>query len=358
MVGFLGGPYGWSPGLGLGVGLVAGLVAGRGARGGGSPAWIAPLRWRQLFSRSSLMTALTAGLAGGLVFGLLFGLLLELEDAPMAGLKLGVAIGLALGLVTGLVTGLGESAVGSPARMALLQLRQMISASSLMAGLAAGLVTALAFGFYLELGAGFGLGIGLRLALGWAAVDGLTVGFLVWLVFGLGTVLSTGLTRPEVTDTSPLTPLASWRRDKTSSLVAGLAGGLTAGLLLGLISGLVLGTESGSGIGLGSALVQGLSFGLAIGLPAGLMFGLAHSETWAVSLAFVQLARRQRTPVRLMRFLEDARERQVLRTVGPVYQFRHARLQDRLASQASTTTRPDHSRGAFEEAHHRPGPGR
>jgi hypothetical protein len=31
--------------------------------------------------------------------------------------------------------------------------------------------------------------------------------------------------------------------------------------------------------------------------------------------------------------LEDARDRNVLRTVGPVYQFRHARLQDRLAGQ-------------------------
>jgi hypothetical protein len=34
-----------------------------------------------------------------------------------------------------------------------------------------------------------------------------------------------------------------------------------------------------------------------------------------------------------MRFLEDARSRGVLRTVGPVCQFRHARLQDRLAVQ-------------------------
>jgi hypothetical protein len=32
-----------------------------------------------------------------------------------------------------------------------------------------------------------------------------------------------------------------------------------------------------------------------------------------------------------IRFLEDARERSVLRTVGSVYQFRHARLQDQLA---------------------------
>ena len=38
-----------------------------------------------------------------------------------------------------------------------------------------------------------------------------------------------------------------------------------------------------------------------------------------------------------MRFLEDARSRSVLRTVGPVYQFRHALLQDRLAVQEPAT---------------------
>ncbi len=38
-----------------------------------------------------------------------------------------------------------------------------------------------------------------------------------------------------------------------------------------------------------------------------------------------------------MRFLQDARSRSVLRTVGPAYQFRHARLQDRLAAQESAT---------------------
>jgi hypothetical protein len=42
-----------------------------------------------------------------------------------------------------------------------------------------------------------------------------------------------------------------------------------------------------------------------------------------------------------MRFLEDAHDRNVLRTVGPVYQFRHARLQDRLVGQ----DRPPGARG-------------
>jgi hypothetical protein len=76
-------------------------------------------------------------------------------------------------------------------------------------------------------------------------------------------------------------------------------------------------------------------------LVVGLVGGLAYPKTWAASLAFAQLARRWRTPLRLMRFLEDARKRDVLRTVGPVYQFRHARLQDRLAAQARTAPRQD-----------------
>jgi hypothetical protein len=77
--------------------------------------------------------------------------------------------------------------------------------------------------------------------------------------------------------------------------------------------------------------------GLTGGLVAGLTSGLVYPQSWSSSLAFVQLAASDRTPVRLMRFLEDARSRSVLRTVGPVYQFRHARLQDRLAAQESVT---------------------
>ena len=68
-----------------------------------------------------------------------------------------------------------------------------------------------------------------------------------------------------------------------------------------------------------------------------LVFGLVFPRTWTVALAFAQLAMRWHTPVRLLRFLDDARERDVLRTVGPVYQFRHARLQDRLAQQATAS---------------------
>jgi hypothetical protein len=74
-------------------------------------------------------------------------------------------------------------------------------------------------------------------------------------------------------------------------------------------------------------------FGLASGL-AGLGVGVAltYPAIWLTTLAWRQLRRCGHVPaVSLMPFLEDARERGVLRTVGGVYQFRHATLQDQLA---------------------------
>jgi hypothetical protein len=43
-----------------------------------------------------------------------------------------------------------------------------------------------------------------------------------------------------------------------------------------------------------------------------------------------------RLPWRLMTFLQEAHRRGVLRQAGAVYQFRHARLQERLASQTDS----------------------
>lgn len=78
---------------------------------------------------------------------------------------------------------------------------------------------------------------------------------------------------------------------------------------------------------------------LGIGLPAGLSVGLTAVIVGSyVSGAFRLLisqvilrAQGREVPLRMLRFLEDARERHLLRTVGPVYQFRHGRLQERLA---------------------------
>ena len=104
--------------------------------------------------------------------------------------------------------------------------------------------------------------------------------------------------------------------------------GVVFGISVGLGLGFILGTRHVLG------LVPGLGYGLLFGVVFGLVWGLSFALTWTASLAFAQLTLRWHTPARLLHFLEDARQRDVLRTVGPIYQFRHARLQDRLGGRA------------------------
>ncbi|GAA4889175.1 hypothetical protein GCM10023222_56130 [Saccharopolyspora cebuensis] len=66
-----------------------------------------------------------------------------------------------------------------------------------------------------------------------------------------------------------------------------------------------------------------------IGATIGTGF-LLDSAWWNFVVARLWLWLRGRLPLRLMRFLDDGRERQVFRQSGTVYQFRHARLHDRL----------------------------
>ena len=136
---------------------------------------------------------------------------------------------------------------------------------------------------------------------------------------------------------SPLTPLTSWRSDRTFSIVRGLFGGFVIALALGLAFGLAVEAALGQAYALLAGLVVALIYVLLGVVFGGLVVGPVTSVTWTASLAFTQFAVRWHTPIRLMRFLEDAHKRGVLRTVGPIYQFRHARLQDRLAEQTIGT---------------------
>jgi hypothetical protein len=207
-----------------------------------------------------------------------------------------------------------------PAGRAPLRWRHLLNRNSLVPGLIYALIGG-------TLCAVFGLAI--RLAAGQIATFAAGVG----IGAGLAGALAAGLSRSVADDASPLTPHISWRRDQAFGLAVGLMLGLGLSLGVGLGLGLTFafgleGTPApGQVTGLVLALVWLLVFGLA--------FGLVFPRTWTASLTFAQLAMRWHTPVRLLRFLDDARQRDVLRTVGPVYQFRHARLQDRLALQAT-----------------------
>jgi hypothetical protein len=129
-----------------------------------------------------------------------------------------------------------------------------------------------------------------------------------------------GLTYPVADVNNPVDPITCWRRDRKFGLVFGFMVGLALVLILGFMSALV---PSGHM----SMPIIGLIMGIAFGLEK----ALKCSVTWPTVLAFVQLRCANEGPLRMFRFLEDARHRQILRIAGPVYQFRHARLQKRLA---------------------------
>ena len=134
---------------------------------------------------------------------------------------------------------------------------------------------------------------------------------------------------PDVT-ANPLTPKASWRSAMLKAVVSAP--------LLAILFGFAVG---GFVVALAdnpfkvSTLEAGGFLGLVVAVAAIPACALTATPTWPTSLTFVQLRFTQHTPLRLMRFFEDAHERGVLRTVGPVYQFRHVRLRDRLAERAS-----------------------
>jgi hypothetical protein len=243
--------------------------------------------------------------------GLVFGLIFSLGDMPVFGLVGGAVFACLYAFA---------DRNKSPVRRAPLRWRHLLSRSSLVAGLQYALVGGVLCGL---VGAAFRFGPG--------PTAGLVAG--VGAGVGLAGAFAAGLSQPGADDASPLTPRASWRRDQTFGLVAGLMLGL--GLSLGLDLGIGLILALGLGGWHATRLVWVLVWLLVYGLAFGLVFGLAFPQTWTVSLAFAQLAMRWHTPARLLRFVEDARQRDVLRTVGPVYQFRHARLQDRLARQAA-----------------------
>lgn len=97
-------------------------------------------------------------------------------------------------------------------------------------------------------------------------------------------------------------------------------------------------------IWIGAAIESSNNSGASWGQPGGyaplLMFPMlgavvgtafvVDSAWWNFVVARLWLGIRGRLPLRLMRFLEDGRERQVFRQSGTMYQFRHARLHDRL----------------------------
>ncbi|QGK70310.1 hypothetical protein GIY23_12950 [Allosaccharopolyspora coralli] len=147
------------------------------------------------------------------------------------------------------------------------------------------------------------------------------------LVVGLGAAFAAGLGRPG-TDTNVHGPRDTRQQDRAAGLAIALTTWLALVLALGLGDGLASDAVP--------VLVYLLNAGFAFTAAIAFTVWFTVTQTWPMLVSQIILALRRRTPWRLMRFLEDARTRHVLRTVGPVYQFRHAKLQDRLARRHQT----------------------
>lgn len=222
------------------------------------------------------------------------------------------------------------------------------------------------------------------------ALSGTATGLLVGVAFGIvvGAVggLIFGFSSDADLEQGPVNPASVWRSDAryvllhTVGPLTACAFGSAAALALAIDQGNFGGAwlwsiALGGSVGLATALtgilplylnlktlshlgpivaaaavmLQGMArvtdffplqeLGSWLSIVAGVVLGLSISglNLWApspwlaLSVLSERLARGEGTPRDLMRFLADAQRRGVLRSVGGVYQFRHATLQDRLA---------------------------
>jgi hypothetical protein len=292
--------------LGVPLGLLFGLVL----------SWVFALNGPGAGLVSGLGSGLPVGLGSGLfgmefalAFGVTFGLVgvvVGWLHGLMIGLG-GLVVGLASGVLVGLVIGFAGGHRDAPAYIDLrLHGRIRALCRKLAVGMLGGVFGGLLAGLWSGLRAGLAVGLrhGLLIGLG---------GLLAGLAFGLiGFAASPSIAR------RASCPTESHRGDRALTILASS--------VLGLVAGLVFGVTAGP--------VAGLLFGLVTGLVIAPVVTNTRWSTFAV--AALWLGARGRLPLSLMDFLEDAYRLGLLRIVGPVYQFRHAALQDHLAPPGET----------------------
>jgi hypothetical protein len=287
----------------------------------------------------------TRGLLLGLPAALVFFLTGMLAGGPVVGAIYGAGTAVAGYLTNGLGSRCEPRHVeirfrGSGARFA----RRF--AIGIVLGVALGLGWSLSAGLVLLLALVFGAGIGLHVWLDSPAeVDrvagpalNLRQDRLAACAFALSYAMSLGLfygIANTFTEQQRFLPVLGGSFDLALALAGGLAGALMGRFTFGRLGGAVYAVAG--------AAMGGMVFEPAGRLPAGLLLGglfalgtvlmVLPGRAWGVFVSCrLLLATRGKVPWRLMAFLDDAHQRGVLRQAGAVYQFRHARLQDRLVS--------------------------
>ncbi|HEY1178408.1 MAG TPA: hypothetical protein VGF17_19810, partial [Phytomonospora sp.] len=159
--------------------------------------------------------------------------------------------------------------------------------------------------------------------IGAGVFGGLLLGVAVWalacLVHGLNVPVDPG---------EAASPVALLRVDRGAVLGQGLLAGLCGAVVIGPVVWLEFDVFYGLAVvDIGLLLVLTL-----VALPCVVVaWALVFSAWGPWRVAHTWAALRGDLPWRAMAFFTDAHERGVLRQTGGVYQFRHARLQERLA---------------------------
>lgn len=272
------------------------------------------IAWWRLYeaARVRLVHRLLATLVLGLMIGSVGALAGALgggrSSDPLAGLTAGLVGGFSIGAGIGLRTEL----TAQPARASLrVRGRGRALARNLTIKLAGGAAVGLIAVAGGELGA-----IPFTTALTAGLAGGLTGGLMTGML---------GWTATPLPDDPAQTPASTLRRDRQLSIGRTIAATLAGGFILGLTT----------------AVVGGLAMLLmvlgAIAASAVLLIFIPIRHIGAATASSIYLGTvtllcwQRRLPRQLMRFLDDAHRAGLLRQVGPVYQFRHAKLQDRLA---------------------------
>ncbi|MFD9942635.1 MarR family transcriptional regulator [Nonomuraea sp. NPDC059023] len=257
---------------------------------------------------------IAVGICGGLVFGFGFGFEFSL--------KVGLILMIPGGVLGGLLFGLSEELHPEPTH-ANLRIRGRIGRF------------AREFRLALRLTAVVGIVIALAVAFIVGPVAALTVALVYPIVTGLAFGYTGLIAEPSATARAS-TPSSTLNGDLKMTGAHTLAVGLTVGITFGL----TFGPAAGFGAAIAFGLTGGLGTSLKIPLPrrqgfiVTVPFGFRELGTAAVTYltTIAMLRAKRRLPRRLMRFLDDAHRLGLLRTVGPVYQFRHAELHDRLSA--------------------------
>ncbi|MGV9271506.1 NACHT domain-containing protein [Kitasatospora sp. NPDC003701] len=287
-------------------------------------------------TRATLVGTL-AGLVLGTVAGL-SGLLTDgAPEALFALLMNGLGGGLAFGFVHWVVPwGLNRfpsaRPVFEPARVQLrIRGRSGRVRDTLLARLLVGVFCGAVFGLTVGIGSLALLGTVLHIRGNAGVLYALALWIGNWLVIGLSLGLMGGLVngllaRFEVpidlrTSVSPADLL---RADRATVLVQLL------------VVGLVVGAGYGGLIALRETTDKAVQHGVVGAIGVAVAYGLSLSAwgRWVV-LVRIWLPLTGRLPWAVAAFLDDAHHRGVLRQAGAVYQFRHARLQERLAATAA-----------------------